>query len=245
MLDLPASFSTKDASMVVKLLKPAMCAVTLVNVALGWSIWLDSHPGFFLAYLSHWGLIVTLIYQIISSLTTLCSVQSKSILCCEWQLFETAVVFEVIIVLLYWVLVFDAGETTVKFQTVCTHGISFVLLLIDGLILNRVPVRLKHLLATMGLAICYAIWGVIHAYTGIGNPHNDESDFIYDFLDWKNEPVQTAILNVLVVFVAVPVFHLFFWVVSFPLRRYEDGSGTTAVPKDKYDGGHHYSEDVV
>ena len=104
------------------------------------------------------------------------------------------------------------------------HGGALALVAIDAFLLNRTPLRMKQFVWFELFSICYILWTVIHAYSGIGNPYNDgvdkSDDAIYESLAWKNDTTRAVIMSVGVVFVANPIVFLFCRFVSrLPPRR--------------------------
>lgn len=114
-----------------------------------------------------------------------------------------------------------------------------ILVLIDGFVLSRIPIRMKQLIFIEVLAILFILWTVIHAYSGIGNPYKDDGsrddDALYESLRWKTNTSGTAILSVLVVFVLSPLVFLLCRALSrlLPRRLCEnvEGSATFRGPK--------------
>ena len=131
-------------------------------------------------------------------------------------LFAIALPVEIMITILFWVLEFD-GE--VKYISVMVHGGGMALIVIDGFLLSRIPLRMKQFLLFQTFTILYLIWNVVHAYSGIGNPYNDgesqDDDAIYASLAWKNNTMGAAILSAGIVCVANPVLFLLCWVFIF------------------------------
>jgi hypothetical protein len=181
-----------------------------------------SYQSFWLAYVTHWGLIVSSAYIILSALSAvyLAIRPSESpdeleggvgvLIKSTWALFAIALPGEIVITILYWVLQFDA-DYGVNYIIVMLHGILLVLLTIDGFILSRIPLRMKQFIFFESFAALYFLWTVIHAYSGIGNPYADgdtpsqDDDAIYDSLAWKNNTTASAILVLVVLFVANPI----------------------------------------
>jgi hypothetical protein len=137
-----------------------------------------------------------------------------------WALFSVATVQGICIALLYWAFVW---ETHWGFQidNVMTHGGCLLMVLIDGLLINRIPLRINHMLLTTLLAVLYLIWSVIQNVVWKYNPvHDDDDDALYDVLKWREETTSAIILSVIIVFVAIPLFTSLLWCVSLPGRHY-------------------------
>jgi hypothetical protein len=97
------------------------------------------------------------------------------------------------------------------------HGGISVLVLIDGLLVNRVPVRLKHIVATWILAIIWMVWSILHDTAVKQNPYSDNPDDpLYAILKCEEEPLSAIVL-----------IHIFVWYLSILGRRYEDQEEST------------------
>lgn len=194
------------------------------------------HQSFWLAFLTHWGLVLTSLYFIMS---VVCAVYFAMhppentgelkggvglLVKTTWALFAIVLPAEVVITLLFWVLQFDGTATYVD---VMAHAVVMVLIAIDG-ILSRIPLRMKQLLIYEVFTALYVIWNVVHAYSGIGNPYVDDGsqddDAIYPSLKWKKNPGSSTILSVLVLFVVNPIVFMLCRAVLrlFPRRLYEN-----------------------
>lgn len=119
--------------------------------------------------------------------------------------------------ILWWGLVFDGTATYVGMMN---HGGFTVLVAIDGLLLNRIPLRMKQMAFIEMLAVLYVLWMVIHAFSGIGNPIEDDDTIIYESVAWKKDPVQATVVSVLAVFVLSPLCFAIPWGLGrLPPRR--------------------------
>jgi hypothetical protein len=100
---------------------------------------------------------------------------------------------------LYWFLVHQPGED-ISYTDVMAHGGVALLILVDGMVLHRIPLRWCHYyIAVLPFQVSYIIWSIYHALgTDIGNPNNlnndseedDDDDAIYRPLNWKKDPIQ-------------------------------------------------------
>jgi hypothetical protein len=105
-----------------------------------------------------------------------------------------------------------------------THGVVALCVVLDGLIVNRTPVRIKHWFPTFAMSFLYTIWSLIHSYVVEENPWIDDDDqiYLYSALNWRDNPVQAAFTIGIVILVVSPVFHLIIWRLSLYSRRYEE-----------------------
>ena len=99
-----------------------------------------------------------------------------------------------------------------------------VLIMIDGFLLSRLPLRMKQFIFSEIFAFLYQLWSVIHAFSGIGNPwraEDDDDDALYDSLAWKNNTVFAVVMSVAVLLVFNPIIFLLCRAVSrLPPRRF-------------------------
>jgi len=177
-----------------------------------------------LGYLTHLGLVISIVYQITACIVTLhkksliqhagSTYNPSGLVKVVWFLYVLAVPNELIITLLYWTLDYPTIEDgVVTYNAVFTHGILAVLLLIDGNLIARIPVRIKHIVVIEIYSISYLIWTVIHAFSGIGNGSED-GDLLYDVIDWKDKPIATLITCVIIVVVVIPIIFMVLWFLS-------------------------------
>ena len=216
-LDLEESFAANGSKYVIAL-KVVIWA--LIVQTLVWT-WLESaYPGFYLAYLTNWGLVTATIYQTISVLISL-GRDGLGMLKTAWALFPLVANSQLLIVIVYWVILFD--DQGVTYLNVMKHGVVFLIIFLDGLVLSRVPVRLKHVVFTFLYAGTYIAWSAIHAFVLGENPYKDDEDddAIYSFIKWNTEPASTAIFLAILWFGVVPLFHVIIWGLSLCGRRYQ------------------------
>eukprot|EP00567_Pseudictyota_dubia_P003238 CAMPEP_0197456188 /NCGR_PEP_ID=MMETSP1175-20131217/42718_1 /TAXON_ID=1003142 /ORGANISM="Triceratium dubium, Strain CCMP147" /LENGTH=366 /DNA_ID=CAMNT_0042990221 /DNA_START=68 /DNA_END=1168 /DNA_ORIENTATION=+ len=185
---------------------------------------------FFMAYLTHWGLVVALAYQLsalagmVLRRTVMVQTQDGNdkcniLLLISWALFAVALPAEVILSVLYWALVHEQGDP-VSYQIVMLHGGISVLLLIDGFFVGSVPLRIKQVLFLMVFCVCYLLWTVVFAESDIRNPDKaNNDDAIYDALEWNRNPEGSAILSAMCAFVVPPIVFSSFWALSLATRR--------------------------
>jgi len=207
-------------------------AAWIVSI-LAMSIIKKTHRSFWLAYLTHWGYLFVTAYALMSVFSAvylaLRPPENPSVLeggvgvlfKTTWVLLAVAVPAEIVITILYWVLLFDGN---VVYVDVMMHGGAMILIILDGFFLSRLPLRAKQFIFVEIFSICYLLWTVIHAYSGIGNPYKDDGsqddDAIYDSLAWKNDTVKALRLSLMLVFVANPIIYLLCRLVSrLPTKR--------------------------
>jgi hypothetical protein len=251
-IDIPASFG--PTSLKARLIKFVMMIWFIASLAYKWSLPVNrENPAFFLAFLTHWSLIFASLWLVVSFINSLVppsqpkrpsdpiSLWTKF----SWLLFTVACHFTLIVAVLYWSLDYKPGKP-LDYANIFSHAIV-ILIWPEGLILDRIPIRWKHLPLPMFLSAAYITWLVIHQMvTDIGVPSRNDNDpdtnddLLYPAIDFKEKTAFSSILCTLVVFVVTPLFHLLLWslsLYSFPCscsgnnRRYvhEMGSGSGDV----------------
>jgi hypothetical protein len=95
-----------------------------------------------------------------------------------------------------------------------------ILIMMDGFVINRIPIRLKQIVFVYAYSLAYLVWSLIHFAADIGNPEtidNDpdtNDDAIYGVLSWRDSPGGAAILCLILFFVGIPLIFVFVWAVS-------------------------------
>jgi hypothetical protein len=226
-LDIPESFAPPTCvAFVLKIALGGFCLGTLIYT---WVV--SEHPEFFLAYLTNWNQVMSVAYFMFSMANTVLAAWTpqppdKIPVCSRirwtWVLYEIALHSELLIIILFWVLVYKPGST-VGFQTIAPHSAVAVAVWLDGTFVNRIPLRLMHWYGVILPWDCLmVVWLVIQAYSGVGNPYEQDydnnsattDDTIYRSIDWKDEPLQSGILCLVVVLGIGPALFIVLWWIS-------------------------------
>lgn len=121
---------------------------------------------------------------------------------------------QVMLTTIYWVgFCYSMLIGTTEYASIMTHGGCLILVMIDGFLLSRIPLRVKQVIFFQAFMLMYIIWSVIHAYSGIGNPY-DDGMYLYELLQWKNYPVSSLMLSLTGVFLVSPIVYLLLRAVS-------------------------------
>ena len=225
-LDIPRSFAPKPKwwMVVCKLVIFAWVAYVFVG-----EVYKTYPTGFYLATFDHWALTVTMIYLWFSFLCNALRKPSQSLDFpsnryiptlwhkITWTLFAIAAPSELFATLAFWIFEFqgrDVGDNLI------VHLSIFVLLLLEGLFLNRTPVRINHHWFFFGFIYAFLFWSLIHSYTFIGNPTKERGmNSLYPFLNWESAPITTALNVVVILFIIAPIVYWIVWMLalfSFP-----------------------------
>ena len=89
------------------------------------------------------------------------------------------------------------------------HGIGILLLLVDGLVINRVPIRMKQFYLFEAFSALYLLWNILFSVSELSNPYREagfqDDDSIYGSMKWKTNTTSAVVLAVLVLFVGNPI----------------------------------------
>jgi len=185
---------------------------------------LENEPyyGFWFAYLSSWVMIFTVMYAICSFISAALLAYRRPLerrkteltgkigmlLKITWTLFAVTFPAALVVTLLFWFLVFDG---TLKYTSFMLHGISWIIVGIDGILINRIPLRIKQFIFLETFSILYLVWSILHSALNVGNPWNNnegENQPIYDTVDWENGTGFAIGLAVVLLFAGLPIIFM-------------------------------------
>ena len=95
-----------------------------------------------------------------------------------WAFFTLAAVSQMVVTCMYWLLVYEDEASN---ESILKHGVVFVLVWLDGLVVNKIPVRLRHWMEIcFPVFLAYAIWTVLQSplVFEVDNPYEGD-DQIY------------------------------------------------------------------
>lgn len=177
--------------------------------------------AFFLAFLTRWTSITSTVYLLFSFLATVLPNERQFVMKTTWAFFSLVWDFGIIVALIYWLALWNPSWG-IRYDNIMTHGGIFILVTIDGLVLNRTPVRVKHLIVGWIYAMLYVTWSVLQNTVFRFNPEfDDDDDAIYDIIKWREEPAKAVITFVVLAFIFLPFLHILLWCVSLPGRHYK------------------------
>jgi len=238
-IDIPSSFSPpigmlpeSATNRVIALAKAAIVAWKLVVLALELFTFVDGlvfeTEWFYFAKMTNWALLFSIVYSVLSLANTIFPVSASTVppgivstrTSITWIFFTLSAVLQFTVTAMYWYLVYDGD--VLRFSSVSAHGVIFVLIWVDGLAVNRIPVRLRH-----WFEICfptffaYVVWTVLQSplVFDVDNPGEDD-DKIYPLLDWSSTPLKSFVMTFGITVVSAPIIHLILWALSLPGRRY-------------------------
>jgi len=167
---------------------------------------------YWLIYLTHWGLILELLYLGFGVYVTYMSSgwteEKKLPKSVQMMWFLRAIILpgSFMIFMMYWGLVFDG---TLHFVAVLTHGLNFIVMALDAAV-GRMPYLLLHGLYFIGFAAIYLLWSLIDYAASIGDGMGNS--YIYSSIDWGNAS-KTGSLSAVILLVVSPIVNLLFWIV--------------------------------
>lgn len=184
------------------------------------------YPYWFMAYISYWTMFYSCVYMTLSLassyLVCLPNNEPNFFIKATWVMYPVAVVHGISVVILFWATEYNPDTYNISYFIVVSHGLSLAASLVDGVLINKVPVRLVHYAFCLTFGLLFIGWSIIQGLIPIDNPNKTDGDdeSLYSILDWAEDPLQAAIVVVLVMFVAFPIFTLVFWGLSLWGRRY-------------------------
>ncbi|CAB9510500.1 expressed unknown protein [Seminavis robusta] len=198
----------------------------LFGITMGTTIylWSTADSAWFLGNLDHWALLFSLLYQALSlgnghfQPPQPVHVEGLNLYVkLFWILFEVAAHLQIFTTLMFWVIVYPQqhSDIPIGYDIFGLHGVVLVAVWVDGMLLNRIPVRVKHYFAVLTVDAVYMLWTIIHAAAGLGNgTDGSTSSAIYRPLDWKNQTVQSVFLMIAMLTVFAPLLFAFQYCMS-------------------------------
>lgn len=200
------------------------------------------------AYLTNWALFIAMIYSGLSLVNSIFPIATTSSSDSDdskntsetavistrttitWAFFTLAAFLQTMVTVLYWALLHPPGlKGLFLLSMVILHGGVWVLILVDGFLVNRIPIRMRHWLEIcLPFTLLYTLWSVLQSPLGfdLENPYMDafgvDDDKIYPVLDWGEKPLTTLALVSVCAFVVSPIVHTLLWALSQLGRKYID-----------------------
>lgn len=234
-VDVQASFCPRSVGAIV--LK--LVAVAFISFVFAYTFFDTEHRDIHFGYLTYWALSLTLLYGWTSLFNSIRGAKQprrpSEVLFrigLQWYLFHLALHTDLLVVLLYWTVDFERGETTLTFNGVAAHAGTCLAVLLEGFAVNRIPVRWYFWWGTsIPIGLAYLGWTLIHWQAEIGNSAKNDSDLLYEAVDWEDDPRGTIVLFVVSIFVVGPILQTLMFVISIygwpcccgrNIRRYAD-----------------------
>eukprot|EP00551_Chaetoceros_affinis_P012512 CAMPEP_0203681762 /NCGR_PEP_ID=MMETSP0090-20130426/43673_1 /ASSEMBLY_ACC=CAM_ASM_001088 /TAXON_ID=426623 /ORGANISM="Chaetoceros affinis, Strain CCMP159" /LENGTH=521 /DNA_ID=CAMNT_0050550379 /DNA_START=263 /DNA_END=1828 /DNA_ORIENTATION=+ len=136
------------------------------------------------------------------------------IVCLNWFLYTIVQPAELVIALGYWL--YEAppySKTDLLYTNIYKHGIIGILLLIDGNIIGRIPIRMKHLFVFCIYEHLYLFYSIFFGFSeNFGLRHNH--GIIYNNLNWKRDSQDAIWLAVVLLYAISPLVFMFCYLIS-------------------------------
>jgi hypothetical protein len=247
LLNVPATFSPRGVvAFVIKLLLLGLSVTSMILAVM----YTRGSSLLFVAYLTNWALIWTVLYSLLSFCNSVRKIKQPSSssssssprtttgggsdaagfvgvrAAATWLLFTLAAHTQMMASLLYWALVHQP-EWGCSFGTIMFHGGLLLVLLLEGQTMNRIPIRWNHFPFVFAFHFIYLVWAtLVHGTYEIGNPdrRGPVAVYSYDVVDWTGNPPATLSLALIVQLGIVPILYGILFVISLPCRRYRKQS---------------------
>jgi hypothetical protein len=215
---------------------------SLVVCAFLFSIWQFDGPfvSGYMKYYEHIGLLLSTLYMMLSMMNSLLGVRQPWLTVTavqgrvrwSWMLFIVASHIECIMSVVYWSLLYEPGVTRISFLIVMKYGGVACQVVLDGLYVNRIPLRWMFFWGLLWLLdIVYVLYSVLYSFyltrddttavlpvpgQQVVQPTSQEETqaALYPSLDWKGDWQYALIFSVIFVCALSPAVHLFLWLSS-------------------------------
>ena len=186
-------------------------------------LWSTAGSAWFLGNLDHWALFFSMCYETLSLANAHFTPPQPGMggspnlyLKVFWVLFEIAAHLQLLVTFLFWIITYPKTDVAVDYGMFALHGICMLAVWIDGLVLNKIPVRIKHYFFVLTVDMIYCLWTIIHAGAGLdsGSDNPDEGDAIYLPLNWNDETVQAVFLMIAILAFFAPLCFLLQYLLS-------------------------------
>lgn len=236
-IDVPSSFSppmNKTTSMkaVTIIWKLGVLALELFTLFIKIGYYDDPRwNGFYFSYLTHISLVACIVYSLLSLANTIFPLPNADAdgvvsrrTAFTWIMFNYVGNTQLTVSVLYWGLVYDGGFPNIG--AIFGHGVVLVPVWLDGLLVNRIPVRLRHWFEiSLPTYILYSIWTVLQSELvfGVENPYDEAQKYqIYNVINWVDNPVSSLVYLVVLISFFTTIVQLVLWALSLAGRRYID-----------------------
>lgn len=120
-----------------------------------------------------------------------------------WVIYNLASAPSFLVSITFWVLLFDA-RNGISASTIIVHGVNSIIMIGDTM-LSSIPVRLFHVVYPMFNGVAYTVFTVV--YWAFGGTNSSGMPYIYPQTDYTGRPVTSAVSQIIMFFVALPLCH--------------------------------------
>ncbi len=140
------------------------------------------------------------------------STRPTLLVCLNWFLYMIVQPAEITVAIGYWLYEFHPGKDTIGYNNLYKHGIIAILLLIDGNIIGRIPLRIKHIYAVFIYMNMYGLYTIYFSYSDFGSRHHH--GFIYDNFNWKYDRDSCIHMTLMLGYIITPLSFVFCYLLS-------------------------------
>ena len=153
-----------------------------------------------------------------------------------WGLYSLSAPSILISTVLYWTVEYDRGRVDVSMENLMSHGIVMLMMLVDGLVIGRIPMRIKQIVYIFIATVAFIVWTVIDDLIVKGN--DTAKDAVGNVFNWGTNPLWAALWTTIALLLIVPVAFYVIWAASLWSRWCKfDGSLRRLCSEDTASGG--------
>lgn len=138
------------------------------------------------------------------------STRPSILVCFNWLLYTLVLPAEFAVAVGYWL--FEYNGKVLEYTNIYKHGIIAILLLIDGNIIGRIPLRIKHIFVAYIYGNCYVLYSIYFSFSDFGSSHNH--GVIYDNLNWKDDAWGAVWMSLMLMYVVLPFLFMLCYLIS-------------------------------
>ena len=181
-IDVEQSFSRRDYGFIILFLRLFFFSWSASAFTSHFIRFPIENKFYFMSYFSHWSWFVALLYQMsVIIITVFRSFFLKQppegdspyiFIRITWFLYAVAAPSTMLLNILLYApsLPMDVFHQSLSaYLNVVEHTMVFLMVLIDGAILARIPMKLKHFAFLFTFLFSYLIWTLVHDFANIGN----------------------------------------------------------------------------
>jgi hypothetical protein len=158
-IDVGSSFAPTGLVVLLWKMAATMFTFSVILVGLHYNHRGGSHAVKYFFFLSNWATVSSLVY-FICSLVNSAGIMAAALrqpdngtgqyrrpsrwVRFTWVMFQIAAHMGIVTSIAYWAYHFHTPKHKLKYRDVTTHGVVGLLVLLDGLVVNRIPIRLAH-----------------------------------------------------------------------------------------------------
>ena len=220
-LDVPATFSPRPLwlNAILKLLMLTWCVGTLTYGIYETVPDEKNHTYYYFYRMDHWNLLLMEVYfaaslfHVVRPPIATSSLYAPFFVKWTWKMFAIVTPAALIITFFYWAAVFDGDVTSLTWETWSLYGGLYIALLVDGFVLNRIPIRASQHWYSFAYFLLHIGWTYLHEILKLGNPES-QYNLLYRIVQWKVHPEETTVVCASVILIFVPTGFLVTWLLS-------------------------------